>query len=209
MRTLRVVVADEQRSMLEALRGALAQLADIRIVAWTSEGHEVLPLVAREQPDAVLLDFRMAGLGGLASLDVLGKQHPEVTVLVVSDVDDPALIRAAMRRGASAYLPKPVDLDGLADSLREAVAGTFDAHTALTRERAPARLSPKERDVLRLVAHGLSNREIARQLWISEATVKFHLTNVFRKLGVSNRTAAAGAALRHGLAEPYENSRST
>jgi DNA-binding NarL/FixJ family response regulator len=186
MRTMRVVVADEQRS-IEALRGAFAGAVGMNVVAWTANGHEVLPLVAREQPDIVLLDVRMPGLGGLAALDALREQHPDVTVLVVADADEPQLAREATQRGAHAYLRKPVDLDSVAQSINEAVEGG---------ERSPAQLSRKERDVLTLVAEGLSNRQIADQLWISEPTVKLRLTKIYRKLGVSNRTQAALTILR-------------
>jgi DNA-binding NarL/FixJ family response regulator len=211
MDALRVVVADDHRLMLDALRLAFEEVEGMDLVGETNEGRKLLPLVAREKPDVVLLDFRMPDMDGLACLDKLKSQHPEITVVMLSAEDDPALVQEALRRGASAYVLKQIDPRDLPSAIRQAVEGTvYQVIGGEEAEDEPdsafSGLSPKERAVLTLISRGLSNKEIARELWVSEQTVKFHLTNIYRKLGVANRTEAARAAFRFGLARPYETS---
>jgi DNA-binding NarL/FixJ family response regulator len=203
---LKVVLADDHRLMLRAVRMALEQSEDIELVGETTEGRKVLPLVASTQPDVVLLDFRMPDMDGLAVLDRLTERHPDVTVVMLSGTDDPALIDEALRRGARAFVVKQVDPRDLASAIRQAVSGTVVS--AIGRTSAPdaletAGLTKKEREVLGLLARGLSNAEIGKELWLSQQTIKFHLTNVYRKLGVANRTEAARYALQHGVAGSY------
>lgn len=208
MGDLRVVVADDHRLMLEALRLALEHAEGIELVGSANEGRKVAPLVASTRPDVVLLDFRMPDMDGLAVLDVLRKRHPQVKVVMLSGHDDPGLIEEALRRGASAFILKQIDPADLAAALRQAVAGTV--YHALGRTegspdaREAAGLTRKERDVLERLARGLSNAEIGRELWLSQQTVKFHLTNVYRKLGVANRTEAVRHALERGLVSRFE-----
>jgi DNA-binding NarL/FixJ family response regulator len=210
MDALRVVVADDHRLMLDALRLAFEDVEGMELVGETNEGRKLLPLVAREKPDVVLLDVRMPDMDGLACLDRIRKHHPEVTVVMLSGEDDPAIVQESLRRGASAFVLKQIDPRDLPGAIRQAVEGTvyqvIGADEAAIEETEAAGLSPKERAVLVFVARGLSNKEIAKELWVSEQTVKFHLTNIYRKLGVGNRTEAARAAFRFGLARPYEAS---
>jgi DNA-binding NarL/FixJ family response regulator len=208
MKGLKVLVADDHRLMLDALRLALSGTDGIELVGVTSEGRKVLPLVGQLHPDVVLLDFRMPDMDGLAVLDRLRERHPDVKVVMLSGSDDPELIQEALRRGASAFVLKQIDPADLPAAIRQAVAGTV--YRTLGRDEstpeppAAAGLTPKERDVLARMAKGLSNAEIGRELWLSQLTVKFHLTNIYRKLGVANRTEAARAALERGLVGRYE-----
>ena len=203
VRTLKVVVADDHRLMLEAVRLALANEPDIELVGETNESRKVLPLVRATSPDVVLLDFRMPELDGLVILDRLQQQYPDVIVVMLSGTDDPALIDESLRRGARAFVAKHIEPRDLAAAIRQAAAGTV--FTALGRDQdqsdalSSAGLTDKERRVLELLAHGLSNAEIARKLWLSPQTIKFHLTNIYRKLDVANRTEASRYALQHGV----------
>ena len=190
--------------MLAAIRRALADAADFEIVHEVSVGSHVLPAVRETAPDVVLLDLRMPELDGLACLERLGKHDPGVAVVILSSYSDPEQIDAARRGGARGYVVKTVEPVDLANVLRTALAGaTFTVWGAETEqvaapESAATALSERESAVLDAVARGLSNREIGRQLWISEQTVKFHLLNVYRKLGISSRTEAARYAYRTG-----------
>jgi DNA-binding NarL/FixJ family response regulator len=203
VKTLRIVVVDDHQLMLEGLRLALADAPGLDLVAETSEGRKVLPLVSRTQPDVVLLDVRIPDMDGLAVLERLRRQHPDVTVVMISGTDDPAVAERSLALGASAFVLKSIDPQELPAAIREAVAGPV--RRTLGRDETPApadaySLTPKERQVLEQVARGLSNADIGRELWLSEQTVKFHLTNIYKKLGVANRTEAARFAYRHALA---------
>jgi len=206
MRRLKVLVADDHELMLEAIRIALGQAADeFEIVAMTSRGPQVLPLVAQTQPDVVLLDLRMPGMDGLTCLELLQRRHPGITAVVLSGVDAPDVVRSAFNRGAKAFIRKHIDPRDLPSALRQAVQGTVSHQTFGEPdecESAPATeagLSERELSILSLLGEGLSNKQIAKRLWLAEQTVKFHLTNIYRKLGVSTRTEAVHIAYRHGL----------
>lgn len=204
MKTLRVLVADDHRLMLAAVRRALADAPDFEIVHEVSVGSHVVPAVHESSPDVVLLDLRMPELDGLACLERLQKHDPEVAVVILSSYSDPEQIEAARRGGARGYVVKTVEPVDLAAVLRTALSGSTFTVWGVEAEPAPApvageaALSERETAVLEAVARGLSNREIGRQLWISEQTVKFHLRNVYRKLGISSRTEAARYAYRTG-----------
>jgi DNA-binding NarL/FixJ family response regulator len=204
MANLKVVIADDHRLMLEAIGTALADADDIEIVGQTTAGSEVLPLVGQTEPDLVVLDVRMPGMDGLTCLDRLRQRYPRVKVVLLSGVDDPQVIESALARGASAFIVKRIDPRDLPSALRQAFDGTLyrplgtarpdDASTART-----AGLSESELRVLRAITSGLSNKQIAKALWLSEQTVKFHLRNIYRKLEVANRTEALRYAYEHGL----------
>jgi DNA-binding NarL/FixJ family response regulator len=190
--------------MLEALRLALDGLDDIEIVGEASSGSEVLPLVGRTDPDLVLLDVRMPGMDGLTCIERLRRRYPSVRIAMLSGESDRAVIDAALQLGADAYILKTIDPRDLPSALRQASEQTVfqtpampaDASSQIAEE---AGLSPSEVKVLRSMALGMANKEIAKELWLSDQTVKFHLRNIYRKLGVSNRTEAARHAHQHGL----------
>jgi len=165
----------------------------------------VLPLVGKTNPDLVLLDVRMPHMDGLACLDQLRTRHPAVKVVMLSASANQELVESALRRGASAYVIKTVNPDDLPATLRQALEG--NVHTAIggeEHERASAKalgLTERELTILGALARGLSNDEIAKEFWVAPQTVKFHLTNIYRKLGVKNRTEATRIAYQHGLVE--------
>jgi DNA-binding NarL/FixJ family response regulator len=211
MRRIRVLVVDDHGLMVEAVRLALDPEADIEVVGEARCGGDVLPAVARRQPDVVLLDVRMPDVDGLTVLARLHARHPDVKVVMLSAISDPEVANEALRLGATAYLDKRVDPADLASTLRKAAAGEPCAQAPRRHgngeDPAPGQLtlSPREREILGHVGNGLSNMEIARELWLSEQTVKYHLTNVYRKLGVKGRTGATRFAFEHGLVDPIED----
>jgi two-component system nitrate/nitrite response regulator NarL len=200
-----VFVADDHGLVLQALRLALEPHPEIEIVGEAKSGSEVLPRVAETNPDLVLLDIRMPGLDGLQVLDRLQKLYPELKVVMLSGVDDPELAAEALRRGAKAFLGKGIDPAEVAPVLRQVFEGlliteSFGASGVAERAANEFGLTGREREILEQVAAGRSNKQIAADLWLSEQTIKYHLTNVYRKLGVSSRTEAARFAYDHGLA---------
>jgi DNA-binding NarL/FixJ family response regulator len=203
---MKVLVADDHRLMVEGIRRALEGAEDIEVVGEASTGSQVLPLVRRLRPDVVLLDMRMPQMDGLTCLDQLQKNCPDVKVIVLSVFSDPERIQAAFKHGASGYIVKSVNPIDLASAIRQAVEGTVFHAIGLPEvdERSlgkAAGLTERELSILKAVAQGLSNAAIGKELWVTEQTVKFHLTNIYRKLGVSSRTEAVHSAYERGILE--------
>jgi DNA-binding NarL/FixJ family response regulator len=199
---MRILIADDHRLVLDGIRRALEPVEDIEIVGEADTGSRVLPMIGRLSPDLVLLDIRMPELDGLACLEAIRKRHPNVKVVVLSAYSDREHIEAALRCGASAYIVKTVTPVDLAAALRQADAGTvYHALGVAEHEDEAAGLTDRELAILKAVSRGLSNQAIGRELWVTEQTVKFHLTNIYRKLGVRNRAQAVQYAYRHGLAD--------
>ena len=203
---MRLLLADDQRLVLDGVRAALEGAEDIEIVGEARAGSEVLPLVHQLGPDVVLLDIRMPKMDGLTCLALLRKRFPKVKVVVLSVFSDPEHIQAALKSGACGYIVKSIDPRDLASALRQAMEGTVFHALGMPEgdDQQAARsagLTEREIVILQAVARGLSNRAIGRELWVTEQTVKFHLTNIYRKLDVSNRTEAARSAYRLGIVE--------
>ena len=206
MAKLRVLLADDHPLMIAAVRSALESEKDFEIVGEATSGSQVMPLVSSARPDVVLIDLRLPEIDGLTCLERICAKHPTVRVVLFSGVDDREQIAVALERGACAYLVKSIHPADLAAVIRQAVAGSFFCAVGL--DTATARsgsddtdLSGRETEILCGVARGLSNRAIAKELWLSDQTVKFHLHNIYRKLEVANRTEAAKYAFDHGLSE--------
>lgn len=209
LRHIRVLVADDHGLIREAIRLALAAEPDITIVAEAECGDEVLKRVRESQPNLLILDVKMPGLDGLEVLDRVRVQYPNLKTAMLSAIDEPRVAEQALQRGAVAYLGKRIDPAALASTIRQIMDGeismeTFGlARTATGGSGPDPGLSPRETEILKRVAAGRSNREIAKELWLSEHTVKYHLTNVYRKLGVSGRTDAARYAFEHAIADRF------
>jgi NarL family two-component system response regulator LiaR len=192
--------------MLDGLRRALEDDGGFEIVGETQNGTQVLPLVARSKPDLVLLDVRMPNMDGLACLDEIRRRHPDVKVVMLSASTSQDLIETALRRGASAYIIKSIDPGDLPATLRQALqgsvfsAGGIGAISDSSGAKA-AGLTEREISILKSLARGSSNEEIATEFGVAQQTVKFHLTNIYRKLGVKNRTEAIRHAYRLGFVE--------
>jgi DNA-binding NarL/FixJ family response regulator len=192
--------------MVEGTKQALERAGGFEVVGEASNGVQVLPLIRRLKPELVLLDLRMPQMDGLTCLAKVRKEFPDIKVAILSVSQEPELIQTALKRGASAYIVKTIDPDDLAAALRQAIDGNVFTTAGVTEdpgERAArdAGLTERELVIVRAVARGLSNEAIAKELWVAEQTVKFHLTNIYRKLGVSNRTEAARYAFEQGLVD--------
>jgi DNA-binding NarL/FixJ family response regulator len=205
MRRLKVLIADDHELMVEAVRIALSQEEEeFEVVGTTSRGTQVLPLITQTAPDIVLLDLRMPGMDGLACLEQIRKRHPLVKTVVLSGLEGAEVIRSAFNLGATAFIHKHVDPRDLPSALRQAVQGTVVHQTFGAAEddedlARSAGLSDKEITILSALSEGLSNKEMAQRFWLAEQTVKFHLTNIYRKLKVGSRTEAVRAAYERGL----------
>jgi DNA-binding NarL/FixJ family response regulator len=208
---LRVAIADDHRLMLDGIKRALESAPDIRVVGEAMSGEEMLQLVPQVRPDVVILDLRMPRGDGLSTLAQLRKSHPDLKVIILSMFEDSEHIDRALHQGASGYVVKSINPLDLPSTIRQVVEGTVyhprgrggegGEVGAATATAAPGGLTERELAILRLVAEGLSNLDIASKLYVTEQTVKFHLSNIYRKLGVGNRTEATRFAYRNGLIE--------
>jgi DNA-binding NarL/FixJ family response regulator len=204
---LKVLVADDHPLILQGLRRSLDACDDIEIVGEAHSGTELLALVERRAPDVVLMDLRMPEPDGIACVQEIRKSWPHVRTVVLSACDDRESIDAALLAGANAYVLKSVGSMDIGSVLRQVSDGgtVFHAPSAassLAGETAAPEdplLTLREREILSAIADGKTTKAISGELWLSEHTVKFHLTNIYRKLGVSNRSGAVRYAYEHGL----------
>lgn len=213
-RRLRVIVADDQAAVREPLAAVLGMAEDIDVVASAADGTEVLAAVAAGPVDVVLMDLRMPVMDGTEATRRLTEEHPEVAVVILTTFADDDSILAALGAGASGYLTKNAGRQDITRAIRAAAAGqsVLDREvqnrlleTARTRPPAPGQplpgdLTPREREVLTLIGQGLPNRAIAEKLFISEATVKTHINNLFAKADIKDRADAVRRALGAGPA---------
>jgi DNA-binding NarL/FixJ family response regulator len=201
--TVRVVVVDDHPLVLAAVRRSLRQAGGFEIVAELSSGSKVLPYVARTRPDLVLLDVELPGIDGLTCLERLRTEHPDVHVVMFSAWSDQPTLDAARTAGARGFIVKTLGAVELATAVRELLTSeeyrVVGADSAGDEDTNVAGLSDRELAMLGTLARGLSNKAIGQELWITEQTVKFHLTNIYRKLAVENRTQAVRFAYEEGL----------
>jgi DNA-binding NarL/FixJ family response regulator len=201
---VKVLIADDNRLMLEGFRRALEPVEDIEIVGATHAGAQVLPLIERRRPEVVVIELGMRTADGDPCLDAIHAAHPDVKIAVLSASPSQLLIRSALSRGARAFITKAVNPLDIPSALRQAYEETV--YHAVGVADAPeedlrlAGLTEREITMLKALARGLSNKAISQELWVTEQTVKFHLGNLYRKLGVQNRLAAATYAHSRGLA---------
>ncbi|HEX3432626.1 MAG TPA: response regulator transcription factor [Solirubrobacteraceae bacterium] len=202
---LKVLVADDHPLILQGLRRSLEACDDIEVVGEARSGSEVIGLVERRRPDVVLLDLRMPGMDGVECVKQIKQSSPEVKAVVLSACDDRPSIESAQKAGASAYVIKSVSSVDIPALLRQVAAGYTlfqapkDDQPADGEQSDVPALTERELTILASVAAGLTTKAISADLWVSEHTVKFHLTNIYRKLGVSNRSGAVRYAYEHGL----------
>lgn len=203
-RAMRVLIADDHRLIVEGVKRALSDTDDFEVVAEANTGSQVLPLVHRTLPDIVLLDLRMPGVDGLAILERIRHEHPEIKVVILSASTEPEIIQMALTKGASAFIVKTVSPIDLPATLRQAVEGNVFHAVGLPTASEPVAtaefgLTSREISILKALARGLSNQAIGKELFVAEQTVKFHLTNIYRKVNAANRTEAVRIAYQHGL----------
>jgi DNA-binding NarL/FixJ family response regulator len=203
---IRLIIADDHPVVRAGLQGMLAGQPDLNVVGEAGTGTEAVHLTAELRPDVVLMDLRMPDMDGVTAIEQIRSRFPQTHTLVLTTYDTDADILRAVEAGATGYLLKDAPRETLYRAIRAAARGeSILAPTVATRllgqMRAPAQetLSTREIEVLSCVARGASNKEIARQLHISEATVKTHLIHIFGKLGVSDRTVAVTTALKRGI----------
>ena len=213
---LRLVIADDQASVRQGLVLLLDAVPDIDVVGAAADGEQALDLVAEHHPDAILLDLRMPVLDGIGAIRRLTAEHPEVAIVVLTTYADDSSVLDALRAGARSYLTKDADYTEIAQALRAAVGGltVFDprVHATLLAATAPpgkpeaARSAPppdgltqREAEILGMIARGMTNPEISAQLFLSNHTVKTHISRIFAKTGSRDRAAAIGYAHRHNI----------
>jgi DNA-binding NarL/FixJ family response regulator len=205
---VKVMVADENRLMLEGFRRALECVDDISVVAVTHMASQLIPLAERRRPEVVALDLGMRMPDGTSCLSALRAALPDLTVVVLSPIADPDAIRSALTRGARAFITKSINPLDIPSALRQAYDETvfhaIGAEPGPDEQLRAAGITQREITMLKALARGLSNQAIGRELWISQPTVKFHLRNLYRKLGVPNRLAAASFAHSHGVTADVE-----
>jgi len=201
----RLVIADDHKLMRLAIRFAFEEAPDMEIVGEAETGDQMLALVDQTSPDVVVLDLRMPGKDGLRCLELLHERHPGVKAIVLSASDDHAAVKSCFARGAIAFFSKSVDPSNLASVARQAVAGNvffaLGEAGAIGASQPECDLTPRETEILRALADGQSNKQMAKQFWLSAQTIKYHLTHIYRKLGASSRTEAVRLAYEQGLIE--------
>ncbi|MEV0054651.1 response regulator transcription factor [Saccharopolyspora shandongensis] len=205
-RAITLLIVDDHPVVRDGLRGMFDSAADIEVLGEASDGPSAVALAVELDPDVVLMDLRMPGGGGVAAIAELVRRGQRGKVLVLTTYDTDSDTLAAIEAGATGYLLKDAMRDELFAAVRAAAAGRTVLSPAVasrlvSRVRSPGEqpLSAREREVLGLVARGRSNREIAADLFVSEATVKTHLTHLYGKLGVNDRAAAVAAAYDRGI----------
>ncbi len=221
---IRVMVVDDQWMIREGLASLAGLDEDIDVIATAGDGNEAVLLAGEHRPDVVLMDIRMPGIDGIEAARRIRAIDENIKVLMLTTFEDRDLIERSLTAGASGYLTKDIAAADLANSIRSAAAGVVQltprvtqillersAHAAdrpgATAEKGPVPplpagfedLSPRENEVLSLVAAGLNNREIGERLHLSSGTVKNHVSSILRRLGTADRTEAAVLATKHGL----------
>jgi two-component system, NarL family, response regulator LiaR len=208
--TLRVLIVDDHALVREGIASLLAACDDIEVVGSAERAVDALEQVGELGVDVVLMDLAMPDVDGVTATARLRQQHPDVQVVVLTGYGNEVSVRAAVVAGAKACLLKTVGVDELADAVRGVTQGrsTFSSeflpHLLQDAEEVVpgARLTARERDVLPLLAAGLTNKGIARELGLTEGTVRIYVSAILAKLGVTNRTEASVVAIREHLVEP-------
>ena len=204
---IKVLIADDHPLIIAGIRRTIEDVDDMEVVGEARSGTELEQLIERRLPDVVLMDLNMPGASGVESVRRIREQWPALRIVVLSACDDRTTIDATLLAGARAYVLKSAHTIDIASVLRQAFGGAvFHAPSSppvavgAPDVPGPPPLTQRERSVLSAVASGMTTAAISRDLWISEHTIKFHLTNIYRKLGVANRAGAVRYALENGIA---------
>lgn len=212
---MRIIICDDQAIVRDGLAMMLKLEADIKIVGTAEDGAVAIELTDKEKPDLVLMDLKMPVMNGVDAIRQIKTKHPEIKVLVLTTYDDDEWLFDAIRAGASGYLLKDTPRNELVAAVKGTVTGkTFidpmiagrvleqvsnrQSHSAT---KITSKLTEREIEILRLIAKGLSNADISERLFLSEGTVRNHVSAILTKLGVADRTQAAVLAIQHGLGE--------
>lgn len=211
---IRVMLVDDQTLVREGIRSLLALADDIEVVAEASDGREALEKLPEVAPDVMLLDIRMPGMSGVELLQQLNARNTHWPTLILTTFDDDELVSAGLKAGARGYLLKDVSLEQLVDAVRVVASGKSIVQPVVTQRllkglgqrktdfsalEQPDPLTDREVEILRLMAGGFSNKEIAQSLSVAEGTIKNHVSNILSKFGVRDRTRAVLKAFEVGI----------
>ncbi len=205
---IRVMIVDDHLMVRDGLRVFLSVYEDIKVVAEADDGEQAVALCRGVVPDVVLMDLLMPNMDGLDATRRIRSENESIQVIALTSFAEQELVEKAFKAGAISYLLKDVHSDKLAETIREAKRGrsTIDSAAAQALVASAAddlpegeELTQREREILVLLVDGMTNKEIANQLSLSEGTVRFHVSNILSKMGVSNRTEAVSSALQQGL----------
>ena len=213
--TIRVLICDDQEIVCEGLRRILGSDPQIEVIGTAANGAEALARVGEDAPDLVLMDLKMPEMNGIVATQELRRGYPRVKVLVLTTYDDDEWLYDAIRAGAAGYLLKDTPRADLIRAIKGTVEGqayvdpgvtgkllhAVAQSTPIQEQPTGLSLSERDREILRLITQGLSNADIAARLYLAEGTVRNYTSAIFAKLGVSDRTQAAIAALRYGLVD--------
>lgn len=210
---IRILIADDHEIVLRGLRMTIQGETDMELVGEARTGRQAVERAAALKPDVILLDLQMPEMDGIEAAKTIRAAQPEAAILALTSFQEDARLYAALRVGVTGYLLKDISGDALVQAIRGAARGLPQLHPEVARrlmERMPAPADPfaeltsREREVLKLVAHGRSNKEIGLALSLTEVTVKGYVSAVLSKLHVEDRTQAALLAVRYGLVDPDE-----
>ena len=210
---LKIIIADDHQVVRRGLTLTINAEKDMRVVGEAQNGAGVLALIKKHKPDVVLMDLQMPEMTGVDALKQIRPEYPDLPILILTSFTDDAHVFAALRAGASGFLLKEMNGDDLVAAIRGAAQGKPQLHPDIAKRlmaRAPMpddpfdSLTERERGILKLLAKGKSNKEIAGDLSLTEMTVKGYVSDLFVKLGVNDRTQAALMAVRYGLVLPEE-----
>jgi len=209
---IRVLLADDHLIVREGLRMILQSQPDFEVVGEAADGEEAVRLAGTLQPQVILMDLRMPGLDGLAAIQQIKEQWPHVAIVILTTYNEDDLMVRGLRAGAQSYLLKDTDRESLYRTIQATARGEMllrpdifthilplAANTPALAPQSRINLSPRELEILQMVAKGYRNKEIAAALGLAERTVKGHLDSLFNKLGVDSRTAAVATAIHYGL----------
>ncbi len=207
-KTIRVMLVDDHAVVRSGLGAFLLVNKDMNLVGEAESGEDALEKVSLLSPDVVLMDLKMPGMGGVAAIRALRQKYPEIKIIALTSYADEGLVQGALQAGAIGYLMKNVQAFELANAIRSAAVGRLTLSPEATEVLVQSATQPvipghdlteRERDVLKLMVAGLQNAEIAQQLIISPSTVKYHIGNIYSKLGVDSRVAAVSLAIQRQL----------
>jgi NarL family two-component system response regulator LiaR len=208
LNAIRLMIVDDHLMVRDGLKVFLSVYDDIEVVAEAHDGNNVLNKCAQSKPDVILMDIVMPGMDGPTATRLVREKYPQIQVIALTSFIDPELVQRALKAGAISYILKDVHADKVAETIREAYhgRGTIDSTAAKSLLEngnvlgAPDfKLTQREKEILKLLVDGKTNKEIAQQIHISLGTVRFHVSNILSKMGVSNRTEAVSLALKQGI----------